>query len=489
MTNSPVSCESATSFIDRRRAGVLLHPTSLPGGDLGDDAYRFVDFLCAGSLSVWQFLPTGPTHGDGSPYQCLSVFAGSPRLIHWNYAVRDGWLQADTLAHDRANVLRLTHAGFEQRANGQARQEYRDFVERHGAWLEDYALFHALRHEHGQRHWVDWPAPLRDRVPAALAQARAMYAPRVELAKFEQFMFFRQWHALKRYANDRGVWLFGDVPIFVAHDSADVWARREQFALEANGLPRTVAGVPPDYFSKTGQLWGNPHYDWERMRAENFSWWQARMRTQLDLADILRIDHFRGFEACWEIPYGEKTAEHGRWVKAPGHELFQALRAHLPAMRIVAEDLGTITPEVNALRTVHGLPGMKILQFAFDSDAANPYLPHHHERNSVVYTGTHDNTTTLGWFQALSPSQQQRVHEYFGGGQEAMPWALIRCAFASVAQLAVIPMQDLLSLGAAHRMNTPGTIQGNWSWRFDWVQLDPGLSARLRRLVEIYGRS
>jgi 4-alpha-glucanotransferase len=310
----------------------------------------------------------------------------------------------------------------------------------------------------------------------------------MEQVRFEQFVFFRQWHRLKHHANERGVLMFGDLPIFVAHDSADVWAHRDQFAVHADGSLVTVAGVPPDYFSETGQLWGNPHYDWSRMAVDNFRWWKQRFRSQAELMDLLRVDHFRGFEAYWEIRAGAKTAVEGRWVKAPGDALFTTLRAHFPRLRIVAEDLGIITPEVNALRFRHGFPGMKVLQFAFDGGADNPYLPHNCEIDSVVYTGTHDNATTVGWFSGLTERQRKHVYGYLGNPQDAMPWVLIRAALASVARLAVVPMQDLLALDNAHRMNTPGTVEDNWRWRFDWDQIDPGLAARVRALVEMYGR-
>jgi 4-alpha-glucanotransferase len=486
-----MSQHNDSGLLDRRRAGVLLHPTSLPGRTLGSDAYRFVDFLSACGMSVWQFLPLGPTHGRfGSPYQCLSVHAGNPQLISAQTLVDQGWLRAADVSRNGDIDATLVAAlrQFVSGASAQQRALYDEFRRQHAYWLDDYALFSALRRESGSRHWKDWDPPLRDREPEALAAARIRCASQIDQARFEQFVFFHQWHQLKRYANERNVLLFGDMPIFVAHDSADVWVNRDQFAIDANGELRTMAGVPPDYFSKTGQLWGNPHYDWQTMMVDDFRWWRLRFRGQAEMMDVLRIDHFRGFEAFWEIPAGEKTAMNGRWVQAPGDALFTSIRAHFPRLRIVAEDLGIITAEVEALRVRHGLPGMKILQFAFDSDARNPYLPHNCAVDSVVYTGTHDNDTTVGWFDTLSAEARHRVYDYFGSPPEPMPWLLNRAALASVARLAIIPMQDLLGLDGAHRMNTPGTVENNWRWNYRWDQVDPGLAARVRALVENYGR-
>ena len=478
---------SVVPFLDRRRAGLLLHPTSLPSGDLGADAYRFVDFLVAGGFSVWQFLPIGPTHGEfGSPYQCLSVHAGNPLLISAQLLVDEGWLGAEAAAG--AQRLQRARDGFIRAASPQARSEYAEFCRVHAPWLDDYALYEALRGEQNRAHWVDWPAPLRDRDAQALKEARARLDTAVDQARFEQFVFFRQWQRLKDYANSKGVLFFGDLPIFVAHDSADVWAQREQFAVDAHGRLQSLAGVPPDYFSNTGQLWGNPHYHWPRHVAEDFRWWKLRFHSQIELMDLVRIDHFRGFAAYWEIPAGAVTAIDGRWVDAPGDALFSRVRAHCPELRIVAEDLGVITPEVTALRHKHGFPGMKILQFAFEGGAHNPYLPHYHEADSVVYTGTHDNDTTLGWFNALRDDLKARIYEYLGTPHEAMPWPLIRSALASVSQLAVIPMQDALALDAKHRMNIPGTVEGNWRWRFAWEQVGPQVAERLRNMVETYAR-
>ena len=491
--------ETLAPWMRRRRAGVLLHPTSLPGpegnGVLGPDAYRFVDWLAQGGASVWQTLPHGPTHADRSPYQCLSVYAGNPFWISIGQLAAWGWLGEEAMedpqrgsAAWRERWLQRAWSAFAAGAAAEDRAALDAFREEQRDWLDDYALYQALREENEHRAWTEWPVALRDRQPAALAQARERLRGEVERIVFQQFVFFRQWEGLKRYANERGILLFGDMPIYVALDSADVWAHRDQFDLDRQGRPRTVAGVPPDYFSETGQLWGNPHYNWEHMAADGFRWWHSRLRAGLRLFDILRIDHFRGFEAYWSIPAGARTAQAGRWVEAPGRALFQSLRQALGGLALVAEDLGVITPGVTALRREFGLPGMKILQFAFDSDAANPYLPHNHEPDSVVYTGTHDNNTTVGWFQERSAERQARVLDYLGRPAEPMPWPLIRAALASVARLAVIPMQDLLALDASHRMNAPSTTEGNWRWRFDWDRVPAELPGRLGGLVELYGR-
>jgi len=488
---------TADAFL-ARRAGVLLHPTSLPGpagnGELGPDAYRFVDWLVDCGVGVWQMLPLGPTHEDLSPYQCLSVHAGNYRLVSLQQLVELGWLDDASLDDggdiDAQRKLRLVAAynGFRRHASDAERDSFRGFVEQHGYWLEDFALYQALRADSNGAPWYDWPPPLRDREPRALEQARERLAGAVEQACFEQYLFFRQWLQLRRYANDRGVLLFGDIPIFVAHDSADVWAHREWFALDEEGRLQVVAGVPPDYFSETGQRWGNPHYRWDLMKEDGFGWWIERMRTQLELFDLFRIDHFRGFEAYWEIDAGEETAVNGRWVEGPGAAFFETLQSAFNGLPLVAEDLGLITPEVTALRERFGLPGMKVLQFAFDGSADNPYLPHNHEILSVVYTGTHDNNTSLGWYHELADEQRAYLYRYFGDSPEPMPWLLMRAALASVACMAVVPLQDVLGLDAAHRMNTPGVTEGNWRWRFEWGQVRDEDSQRFRELVSLYGR-
>jgi 4-alpha-glucanotransferase len=487
-----------TSPLSHRRAGVLLHPTSLPVGagvgDLGPCAYHFIDFLVSGGFSVWQMLPLVPTHGDLSPYQGLSVHAGNPLLISLQQLHHWGWLEepprdeVEDFIDYRHEQLSLAYEGFLAHAGDDVRAELNAFVEQHNHWLQDYALFQAIRQSQGDAHWLDWPVKLRDRKAAALKAAEKKLADAIEHVRFEQFVFFRQWRHLRDYAQQKNVLLLGDLPIFVAHDSAEVWAHREYFTLDEHGKAQMVAGVPPDYFSATGQRWGNPHYRWEGMQADGFMWWKARLKTQLEMFDWVRIDHFRGFEAYWEIPAHEATAMNGRWVKAPGDELFDSLHEEFDPLPLVAEDLGIITAEVDALRKKYNMPGMKILQFAFGSDAGNPYLPHNHRVDSVVYTGTHDNDTTLGWYQSQPVETQAQLAEYLGYPTESMPWPLIRSALASVACLAVIPMQDLLALDGSHRMNTPGTSVGNWRWRFRWEQIDEDLAPRLKRLNHLYGR-
>ena len=489
---------SIDSPLDRRRAGVLLHPTSLPGGhgngDLGPDAYRFVDFMAACGFTVWQTLPLGPTHDDLSPYSAQSVHAGNPRLIALEPLIEAGWLQPDgepgaeeTGWLYRQQQLVKARCGFQEKG-GMEHGAYKAFLQRHQSWLDDYALYEAIHLAQGQRAWFDWPRELRDRQPGALAAAQQQFSDTVTQVQFEQFVFYQQWTALKHYANQRGILIFGDIPLFVGYDSADVWAQREAFLLDSEGRRQVVAGVPPDYFSATGQLWGNPHYAWERMRTNGFRWWKERIRTQLTQFDLLRIDHFRGLEAYWEIPASAGTAVTGKWQQAPGDELFKALRAEFGNLPLVAEDLGIITPEVEALRDAHGLPGMKVLHFAFGDGADNPYLPHNHVPNSVVYTGTHDNNTTLGWFTELDERTRAHLFDYLGGGPEQVLELLVRTAFASVARLAVVPMQDVLELGGKDRMNRPGVAEGNWRWQFRWEQVGRDVAAQYRRLLGLYGR-
>lgn len=488
----------ASSVFDRRRAGVLLHVTSLPGeygnGDLGSHAHRFVEFLAKSGLSVWQTLPLGPTHEDLSPYQCLSAHAGNPLLISLDWLAARGWLKEADLApansaqEQRYRCLKKACAAFKNDPDPEIQRHYQSFVQLHRDWLDDYALFIALKGEFKGRPWQEWPAAVRDRHKMACAAASMQLAKKIAEIKFEQFVFFQQWHELKAHARQHAVLLFGDMPIFVASDSAEVWAHREYFCLDEKGQPRVVAGVPPDYFSETGQRWGNPHYAWERMQTDDFSWWIKRLHTQLELFDWVRIDHFRGFESYWEIPAELQTATHGRWVKAPGEALLDRIYETFDTLPLIAENLGTITPEVEALRAKYGLPGMLILQFAFDGGPSNPYLPHHHEANNVVYTGTHDNDTTLAWFESLNREQQNYILDYLGRPQNPMPWPLVQCTLASVARLAMLPMQDLLGLGRNNRMNTPGTQEGNWRWRFSWDQLSDDRIAHLSRLIRLYDR-
>ncbi len=487
---------------DKRRAGILLHITSLPGsycnGDLGKEAYQFVDFLNDTGISVWQTLPLGIPHEDGSPYQCLSAHAGNPALISLEWLQEKSWLSASAISEKfdqyscqgliKKDLLAQAFQGFQFNAEPSEKSDFKQFCLDKADWLDDFALFLALKQQFDQKGWFDWPDDFRDRNKQSLKEASKRLSAHIEAVKFEQFVFFQQWHQLRDYANQKGVLLFGDIPIFVAYDSAEVWAHPEVFKLNEDKSMSVVAGVPPDYFSETGQRWGNPHFDWLYLERTGFQWWVERMQTQLEMFDIVRIDHFRGLEAAWEIPEEEPTAINGTWVKAPGEALLNTFKETFGSTPLVAEDLGVITDEVEALRDQFELPGMKILQFAFDGGTDNPYLPHNHTRNSVVYTGTHDNDTTLGWFEGLSDQEKHHIYEYLGFPQTTMPYTLIHAAFESIAYLAVVPMQDVLELGSEDRMNTPGTIEGNWGWRFSWEQVTEEKSNRLAHLVDLFDR-
>lgn len=503
-----------------RSSGILLHPTSLPGrfgvGDLGQEAFRFADFLLASGQSLWQVLPLGPTGYGDSPYACFSAFAGNALLISPERLAQDGLLDEDELASAPASedderidfqaanelknrLLEKAFARFRRTTGTELRIAFESFCRQHASWLDDYALFRALKDAHGGVAWNEWEPELVRRDEWALVRAREGLSDQIEAQKFYQFLFFRQWLALKAYANERGIKLIGDIPIFVAHDSADVWTNPGEFKLDERGVPLVVAGVPPDYFSSTGQLWGNPLYNWERMRANGFRWWIARVAATLKTVDILRIDHFRGFAACWEIPGGDKTAERGRWVEAPGRELFTAIRHALGTLPIIAEDLGVITPDVEALRDDFGFPGMRILQFAFGGDPRNHDLPHNYHRNVVVYTGTHDNDTTVGWFESeagtgstRNAAQIEREREfclkYLQTSGREIHWDFIRAVLASVADTSLIPLQDVLGLGTKARMNLPNSTSGNWAWRYKAGALTDAASKRLKELTELYGR-
>lgn len=491
--------DARPSLLEQRRAGVLLHISSLPSrfgaGDMGHEAHRFVEFLSEAGFSVWQVLPLGPTHADLSPYNALSVHAGNPLLISLDWLHDRGWLElAELAALERREITRqqaLAGAAvrFEASLSDLAlAEDFRRFRERNADWLEDYALFCALRDARNGAPWYQWERALREREDAALTRARAECAARVSSVCFEQYVFERQWRELRAYAVARGLYFYGDVPIFVAHDSAEVWAHRELFWLDIQGMPTVVTGVPPDYFSAEGQLWGNPHYDWSRMREDGFAWWRRRMATQMARFDLLRIDHFRGFEACWEVSRSARNAVEGRWVPAPGAQLLTVLIRECGPGTLVAENLGIITPAVERLRRHFDLPGMVVLQFGFDGVASNPHLPHNHTAWSVVYSGTHDNDTTLGWYDSLGSGTRTAVDTYLGHCAEAMPWPLLRAAVASVARLAILPLQDVLALGSEHRMNIPGLATGNWRWQCELAPLDEALAARMRGLLGIYGR-
>ncbi|HEX6649157.1 MAG TPA: 4-alpha-glucanotransferase [Pyrinomonadaceae bacterium] len=489
-----------------RASGVLLHPTSLPGpfgiGDLGPEAYKFVDFLVAAGQILWQVLPLGPTGYGDSPYACYSAFAGNTLLISPERLVSEGLLDQSSVhfvstqnaqkinfgeAHKTKNqLLRQAYENYTKTTDTTLRSAFETFVQQHAHWLEDYARFRALKDAHGGVAWNEWESSMVRR-------------EEVEAHKFYQFLFFRQWSALKSYCNKHGIKIVGDLPIFVAHDSADVWTNPDQFKLDKDGKPLVVAGVPPDYFSTTGQLWGNPLYNWERMQADGFKWWIERVRATLTMVDIARVDHFRGFAACWEIPGGDKTAERGQWVAAPGRELFTAIRNTLGQLPIIAEDLGVITPDVVALREEFGFPGMRILQFGFGSDSKNIDLPHNYVPNVVAYTGTHDNDTTVGWFQSVAGEGSTRTAEqierertfclnYLNTKGEEIHWDFVRAVLASVANTAIVPLQDLLGLGTEARMNLPNSTEGNWAWRYQADALTDDIATRLHELTELYGR-
>ena len=492
-----------------RASGILAHPTSLPGrfavGDLGPGALAFLDFLAASRQHIWQTLPLGPTGYGDSPYSLLSAFAGNPVLISPEVLLADDLLAADDLddapAFDPAMVnyaaaapwklalLRRSHDRFQQRAHPALVANYQAFCDGQQAWLDDYALFLALKSRFGGAEWPDWPRPYALRDPETLTSARAELADEIAFHRYAQFLFFRQWHALRAAAHARHIRIMGDVAIFVAHDSSDVWAHRDLFRLDENGHPTVVAGVPPDYFSATGQLWGNPIYRWDAQATDGYGWWIARVRQALDLADMLRLDHFRGFQGYWEIPGDAETAESGHWEPGPGEALFTAIRDALGDVPFVAEDLGDITPDVVALRKRLKLPGMRILQFGFGGGADNGFLPHNYTRNSVVYTGTHDNDTTRGWFATLTKEQRRHVLAYLHCDEADVVWAMIRAAEASVARIAILPLQDPLELGGEARMNYPSKPADNWRWRCPPELLTPAVASRLAEMATLYGRA
>jgi 4-alpha-glucanotransferase len=508
-----------------RASGILLHPASLPGphgiGDLGPTAHRFLRFLSRAGQSLWQMLPVGPTGFADSPYACFSSFAGNPLLVSMETLARWGFLTEDDLRGapvsppGRVNygrvvtwklpLLRKAARRFLAQRGGSHSDRLASFLAAEGWWLDDYCLFMALKRDYDARAeregrpagaWnVCWDSDIALREPGALHRWRQALAPEIRIEQIIQFFFFEQWSLLRLEAERLGISMVGDLPIFAAHASADVWANRELFLLDANGRPSVVSGVPPDYFSKTGQLWGTPLYDWDAMAAAKYRFWVQRIQAARRLFDFIRIDHFRGFEACWTVPAGESTAEHGEWVKAPGAALFQTLQERLGNLPLIAEDLGVITPEVNELRERFGFPGMRVLQFAFDEveagslNATNRFLPHNHALDSVVYTGTHDNDTTRGWFSQRTRQERDYLVRYIGCASTEIEWSFIRLALASVCRFALFPLQDVLGLGSEARLNTPGTSGGdNWTWRFEERNLTEQRAQRLRGLSALYGR-
>jgi 4-alpha-glucanotransferase len=491
-----------------RSSGILLHFTSLPGphgiGDLGAAAHDFVDRLASAKQTWWQILPVGPPGAGHSPYQAYSAFAGDPNLISIDALVTEGLLKQSELEQPRFTESRVD---FEHVSRWKERQlagawsllgqnrrhplwpDLKRFMRAQSWWLDDFALFMALKRSFGERSWTDWPKELVRREPDAINDAKRKFQQDIDRLRFEQFLFFRQLNGLRKYAKSKGVKLIGDLPIFVSPESADVWANPHLFLLDRDRRPKFVAGVPPDYFSKTGQRWGNPLYDWKAMQQEGYRWWIQRIRATLDQVDLVRIDHFRGFAASWHVRAHLPTAEKGRWVKTPGRELFEALRKELGGLPFIAEDLGLITPDVEKLRDELGLPGMRVLQFAFGDGADNPFLPHKYVRNTVVYTGTHDNDTTAGWYRGLSQEQKTFLRRYANTSDREAVWSLIRLAWSSVADLAIVPLQDVLELRSQARMNVPGSSSGNWSWRVRASQMRESMFERLRDLTETFGRS
>lgn len=497
----------------QRLSGILLHPTSLPSpygiGDLGKDAYEFIDFLEKSGQHLWQILPLTPTGFGDSPYQSFSAFAGQPLLISPEHLKELGFIEEDELKDCpvtdeeqidygviipwKQNIYRLAYERFltKSSADGKLKEDFEKFCKEQDFWLSDYALFMTCKDINDGKSWTDWDDEFR--IPSEDLKAKLLqeYQKEIGYYQFLQFIFFAEWGTLKKYAGEHGVQIIGDIPIFVSMDSADVWANQHLFQLDTKGYPTSVAGVPPDYFSATGQLWGNPLYNWDAHKEEGFAWWTSRIKSQLKNIDILRIDHFRGFEAYWSIPYGEETAINGHWVKAPGEELFRAVQNALGEnLPIIAEDLGLITPEVTALRDEFHFPGMKVLQFAFDSTGEGDYLPHRfQDPNCVCYTGTHDNDTTLGWYSTLAEHCRDKVKRYTCTEDgSSINWGLIRIALASIASYAVFPLQDVLSCGGEARMNTPGVAAGNWSWRYKKGTLTDSLADKLREMSVLYGR-
>ena len=500
-----------------RASGVLLHPTSLPSnfgiGDFGAAAYKFVDFLLNARQTYWQILPLGPTGYGDSPYQCFSAFAGNTNLISPEKIVEDGFLiKSEILINKKFPARRVDYGAvqdykksllekaferFKQTTDANIIDQFHRFCDENAFWLEDYALFRAAKDARKHASWQEFEMPLKMREPEALEAEKRRLDDECFAEKFYQFLFFKQWFALKNYANERGIKIVGDVPIFVALDSADVWQNPSQFKLNADGSARVVAGVPPDFFSTTGQLWGNPIYDWEAMRADGFRWWTDRVRATLKTVDIVRVDHFRGFAAAWEVAGADKTAENGEWIDVPGRELFDALKNAFGDLPFWAEDLGVMTPDVENLRDAFGFPGMRILQYAFSGDASNRDLPHNYIKNTVAYTGTHDNETVAGWFasrrknarnDANAKSEKDFCLNYLNSDGREIHWDFVRAAWSSVADTAIAPMQDLLGLDNKARMNLPASKSGNWYWQCADGDFSDAIAKRLREITEIYGR-
>jgi 4-alpha-glucanotransferase len=491
-----------------RACGTLLHITSLPSrggiGDLGDEAYRFIDFLAGSRQRLWQVLPISPAGLGNSPYSATSAFAGNPLFVSLERLAQRGWLSKDKVdklpapgrqvnfAQVQASkppLIREAARRFLEVADANARKRFDEFCWLSGWWLEDYVLFEVVREQNGQKSWLEWPEPLRRRHSAAIERLKRENEQELMLTRAIQFFFFEQWRAMHQYCASSSVKLIGDMAIFVSLDSADVWSHPDIFQLDENRNPINVAGVPPDFFSATGQRWGNPLYRWDVIRDRGYEWWIQRMKWLVQQCDIVRLDHFRGFEAYWEIPAREETAVNGRWVKGPDHDLFRALREALGKLPFIAEDLGTITPEVEQLRRSFEMPGMRILQFGFGNPGAHIYLPHRFERNTVVYTGTHDNDTTVGWWKSgATPEEKRAVESYIEPDRGGIHWAFVRAALTSVADLCIIPMQDWLGLDGDCRMNVPSRPNDNWTWRLDKSAMSDNLKKKIADLIEVADR-
>ncbi|MBM7555930.1 4-alpha-glucanotransferase [Halanaerobacter jeridensis] len=493
----------------KRNSGVFLHPTSLPGkygiGSLGEEAYEFIDFLNEAGQKVWQMCPLGPTGYGDSPYQCFSAFAGNPYLIDLEKLLAEGYLVQDDLEEeidfptDRVDygqvidfkmpLLRKAFNNFKKSATEKEKEDFADFCAENADWLDDYALFRAIKEKFGGVAWTEWDDDIRFREEEALKKYRAESEEKIEFRKFLQYIFFQQWAEVKEYANQKGIKILGDIPIFVAMDSADAWANPEMFFFDEDLKPTKVAGVPPDYFNENGQLWGNPLYKWDKLQKNNYQWWVKRVEKQLDLVDIIRLDHFRGFSQYWAVPYGAETAINGEWEDGPGKELFKVIKSELGELPIVAEDLGVVTDDVEELRDHFNFPGMKILQFAFDNQEQNDYLPPYEDENCIVYTGTHDNNTTLGWYEEDLVAEDETdmlkfLDENLEVRHDDIVWDLIELGWQSKAVMAIAPLQDFLTLGSEARFNTPGTSSGNWQWRYTKDMIDENLIERIKGVTE-----
>jgi 4-alpha-glucanotransferase len=494
--------------MQERASGILVHPSCFPSrggiGDFGPAAYEFLDFLSASRQALWQILPLGPAGYGNSPYSCISAFAGNPFLISLERLAEHGWIDAARLRSfsgescvinfrelesKKLPMLQEAAGNFLEHAEARDRERFEKFCWLNGWWLEDYVLFETLRRHFDAHSWNEWPRALAERKPEALEKARREFTDEINRGRALQFAFYEQWRALHQECRRRGIRVVGDVAIFVSYDSADVWAHPDLFRLNPDLSPEVVAGVPPDYFSKNGQRWGNPLYRWDVLRERGYEWWLQRMKWALETCDMVRIDHFRGFESCWEIPAAEETAINGRWIKGPGDDFFRALRENFGDLPLIAEDLGMITEEVVALRERIGVPGMRVIQFGFGNKGAHMYLPHQYTENTVAYTGTHDNDTTVGWWNNSSNEEERKAAlAYFGDGADGIHWAMIRAAETSVAKICMIQLQDVLGLDSDCRMNIPSHPEGNWAWRYHREQLTPELTHKLAAITEISDR-